>query len=1097
MNLQNYKVKISWQVPILSLLVLLPAAAYNLMMFHTLIEGFTIVVAILTFVVAFNSYPFSHSNYLMFIGCGYFWVGALDFCHTFSFAQFGIFNNIDASTTIQFWLLARFLEAMILIAFPCFISRTIHRKLMFLGFAIVFSLAFWLVFSGYMPESYSKEHGLTAFKIYSEYFIVALLVIAIMMLHWHKKHFNRSIYNLLVLSIGLTIAAEISFTLYTNLSGLSLIIGHFFKLFSFWFLYIALVESTLTQPFKKLSISSDTFNSLPDAIIVVDKNGIILHANKSATQSQSMYESIVNLHVHALFHTPHVNTENCPICRAIYQSEPMKYQEVQRLQHWKEISLTKINYHGDQEMLLHVSRDITLRKNMQDKYQTSNRLYTILRLTNQAIIKSKNKQDLLDAVCNISVKHGNFTMAWIGMIQDNKIVPISSAGNSSPYIDNIKIRLDDSKYSQGPIGISAKKCEIAFVNNINTDKAFQPWRAAAQEYGFNSLATIPIVQAEKCIGVFAIYSNQLNSFDTQTLELLSSLSDDISSIISFIQVENQRAIAEEKLQHLSQAIEQSKSAIIICNTQGIVEYVNPFYYQLTGFSSDTILSKSIHQIPREVTSIEVIQQHWQQVLNGHDWQDESALKAKNNNTLWATQTLSPIFSNGKVDRIVYSAKDNTELHNAQETIGLLAYYDPLTALPNRRLYQDRFKQALNRAARHKTKVALLYLDLDNFKYINDSKGHDFGDMLLQHVANTLKNSVRETDTVARLGGDEFSIILNDINGNQDIINITSTILKNLNTPTKINKHELTIHSSIGISIFPDDADSRETLMRNADMAMYHAKAEGKNNFQFFEKFLNVRAHDRLKMENNLKEAISNNRFEMYYQPQINVKTGKISGVEALIRWFDDKGKAISPNDFITIAEESNLILDIGQWVINTVCQQYAQLLAQGFPKVKIAINISAVQFKHPKRLLNEIETALESARLPSELLQLELTESVLINDIEQTLQVIEQLKEHHISFAIDDFGTGYSSLSYLKSFPVDIIKIDRSFVKDIATDNNNRAIIRAINSMAHELDLKVLAEGVEDKIQLDFLTLHQCDFIQGYYFDKPMTLDALFKKYRT
>jgi len=980
-------------MPLLSLLILLPIAHYNLLMFHTLIEGFAIVVAVLSFVVAFNSYPFSHSNYLMFIGCGYFWVGALDFCHTFTFAQFGIFTNINPSTTIQFWLLARLLEAMILVVFPCFLQRKIHRKKLFFGFAILFVSAFGLVFSGYMPITYSEVSGLTPFKIYSEYFIVLLLMVALMMLHWHKKHFNLSIYRLLVLSITLTIFAEISFTLYTNFSGLSLIVGHFFKLFSFWFLYVALVESTLTQPFKQLSISTDTFNSLPDAITVVDNNGVILHANQFAINPQYQQESIIKSHVHELFHTEQTTRDNCPICRAISQSAPIKYQEVKRGDTWQEISLKKINYHDAQNVLLHVSRDITLRKEMQDKYQTSDRLYTILRLTNQAIIESKNKQELLDTVCNISVTHGNFAMAWIGMIQDNKIVPISSAGDHHSYADNIKITLDGSKYSQGPIGITAKTSKISFVNNINTDKSFQPWQAAAQKCGFKSLATVPIMQAKKCIGIFAIYSEQFNSFDSQTLELLSSLSDDISSIISFIQVEEKRLQAETKLQHLSQAIEQSKSAFIICNTQGIVEYVNPFYFQLTGFESHDILTKNIHELSPKITAVEVIQEHWQKVINGNDWQDEGELALKNNDTFWAAQSLTPIISNNKVVRVVYSAKDNTELHNAQETIGLLAYYDPLTALPNRRLYQDRFKQALSRASRYNTKIALLYLDLDNFKNINDTKGHDFGDMLLQHVAEILKINVRDADTVARLGGDEFSIILNDLNENEDIVNITTNILKNLNAPKIIDNYELTIQCSIGISIYPDDSDNVEELMRCADMAMYHAKGQGKNTFQFYKQFLNVRAHYRIEMEQSLKCAIKNNEFEMYYQPQIDAKTGRLSGIEALIRWFDEENNAISPIDFIPIAEESHLIMEIGLWVVNNVCLQYAKLLAQGFPRVKMAINISAIQFKHPKRLLNEIESALEKARLPSELLQLELTESVLINDMEQTLEVIEYLKK--------------------------------------------------------------------------------------------------------
>jgi len=292
-------------------------------------------------------------------------------------------------------------------------------------------------------------------------------------------------------------------------------------------------------------------------------------------------------------------------------------------------------------------------------------------------------------------------------------------------------------------------------------------------------------------------------------------------------------------------------------------------------------------------------------------------------------------------------------------------------------------------------------------------------------------------------------------------------------------------------LYPDDADHVGELMKRADMAMYHAKQRGKNNFQFYEAFLNANAEHRLQMELKIKEAIENNEFKLFYQPQFDIHDGTLTGVEALIRWFDDQGNLILPNEFIPIAEETSLIIDLGKWVIDQACHEFKALIDNGLPEVKMGVNISANQFYQSQVLVDSIEAALSSSQLPSHLLQLELTESVLIEDVEETLAIIEKLKSQNITFAIDDFGTGYSSLSYLKRFPVDTIKIDRCFVRDIDVDPNSRAIIRAISAMAHELDLHVLAEGVEEEQQLNFLQNNQCDYVQGFYNSPPISAEQL------
>ena len=1097
MYLENFHVKANWRVPAIILALLIPVSYVNTLLFHTLIEGFAIIVAILTFMVALNTYKYSKAHFLMYVGCGYFWVAILDFLHTISFSSMTAFPDAHEGTTIQFWIWARFFEAGTLLTFTYYLTRPVNVYMTFFAMGAVFLATTFATFSGWMPVMFSHELGLTTEKVLSEYLVILLLTVAAYRVRQHRLEFNQSVYRLIQLSIVLTICAELCFTLYSNLSGSLIIAGHLFKLTSFWAIYVALVESTLTQPFKSLSLSSDTFNALPDAIVAVSQHGWILHANESATAfSQASNEenkSIVGKHIHDVFHSQIIDKDACPICNSILSGQPTPYQELQVNQKWLAITLSPIRYQSRKNVVLHVTRDISLHKETKSQYQTANRLYTVLRLTNQAIISHKTKEALLDDICNIAVKHGGFSMAWIGIIQGKDVIPVSSAGDRHGYLDNIIVKVDDSDYAKGPVGVAAKTGQVASVNNVKTNESFAPWRPAAVRCGYNSLAVIPIMQDSKSIGVFGIYSEEEDAFDTQILELLSSLGDDINRVLAHIETEEKRLVAEAKLKQLYLAIEQSKSAIAITDTLGKVEYVNPYYEELTGYSESEVLDQDIANFSKcHSMDTHFYEQCWEHVLAGKDWNREIHCKNKSGEQYWAMQTVSPVYDHeNNITHIVWASKDNTELHKANETISRLAYYDALTHLPNRRLFHDRFQLAIKAAKRHKTKLALMYFDLDNFKMINDSWGHDFGDLFLQHVATTLSSNIRDTDTVARLGGDEFCIIVNDVEDDVDIMHIADNILHKLNEKAVLDGREIAVTTSIGISLYPDDADHVGELMKRADMAMYHAKQRGKNNFQFYEAFLNANAEHRLQMELKIKEAIENNEFKLFYQPQFDIHDGTLTGVEALIRWFDDQGNLILPNEFIPIAEETSLIIDLGKWVIDQACHEFKALIDNGLPEVKMGVNISANQFYQSQVLVDSIEAALSSSQLPSHLLQLELTESVLIEDVEETLAIIEKLKSQNITFAIDDFGTGYSSLSYLKRFPVDTIKIDRCFVRDIDVDPNSRAIIRAISAMAHELDLHVLAEGVEEEQQLNFLQNNQCDYVQGFYNSPPISAEQL------
>jgi diguanylate cyclase (GGDEF)-like protein len=425
----------------------------------------------------------------------------------------------------------------------------------------------------------------------------------------------------------------------------------------------------------------------------------------------------------------------------------------------------------------------------------------------------------------------------------------------------------------------------------------------------------------------------------------------------------------------------------------------------------------------------------------------------------------------------------------------LAFYDALTGLPNRTLLQDRLTKALAGARRHKHKVALLFLDLDRFKDINDSLGHSVGDLLLQEVAKRLKTWGREQDTVARLSGDEFLITLTHIKDVHDAAVAAERLMDAMTAGFVVQGHSLNVSCSIGISMFPEHGTDCKTLITNADAAMYGAKDSGRNNFRFFAEDMNAQAVERLALENSLRLALDNEELFLVYQPQLDIVSGRIIGLEALLRWQHPKLGLVPPDRFIRIAENSGLIVPIGEWVLRTACCQARKWQDEGLPAASVAVNVSAVQFRQAG-FCEFIRRVLHEAGLAPQYLELELTESLLLANADVTLSVLKELKSMGVTLAIDDFGTGYSSFNYLRQFRVSKLKIDRSFIRDIAVNPDDAAITTAIISMAKSLNLKVIAEGVEDEAQMTFLRAHQCDEIQGYYFSKPLTVDKVADKLR-
>jgi diguanylate cyclase (GGDEF)-like protein/PAS domain S-box-containing protein len=454
-------------------------------------------------------------------------------------------------------------------------------------------------------------------------------------------------------------------------------------------------------------------------------------------------------------------------------------------------------------------------------------------------------------------------------------------------------------------------------------------------------------------------------------------------------------------------------------------------------------------------------------------------------------TTSPVFGvNGEVIAAVHVAKDITAQRRAEQRLQQLAHYDHLTHLPNRTLFFDRLTQALVHAQRHRRVVAVLFLDLDRFKVINDTLGHDTGDRLLQAVAERLRTAVREGDTVARFGGDEFALALVDVAEEHDVLQVADKLLHELGRPFGLDGRELFVTTSIGISLSPHDGTDAKTLMRHADAAMYRAKKLGRNNYQRYCPSQDAVTPRRLTLETSLRHALDQQEFLLHYQPKIETASGRVCGVEALLRWQHPEMGLIAPLEFVPLLEETGLIVPVGAWILQTACAQAKAWQLAGLVPIRVAVNLSARQFRE-RRLLDSVTAALRQGNLDARWLELELTETMLMEQADTTLTSLHDLSAMGIQIAIDDFGTGYSSLSYLTRFPIDTLKIDRSFVRDLTRDSDDAAIIQAIIVMARSLGLTVVAEGVESGEQFEFLRRNRCDEIQGYYFSRPLSTESL------
>lgn len=759
---------------------------------------------------------------------------------------------------------------------------------------------------------------------------------------------------------------------------------------------------------------------------------------------------------------------------------------------WFELSVSrKDNGPGQPVSFIVLSRDVTSHILAERKLQRLTQLYAALSQCNQTIVRCQSEAELFPAICDAAVTFGGMKLAWIGLVDatTGMIEPAAWSGEGADALSGLVIASDtDSAQGLGPSDRALRDGEPYWFQDFANDPTSQVCHARTKLYGWGSAASLPLRRRGQLAGLLTVYAGEPHAFDEAARSLLLEMAMDISFALDRFadEVDRRRTLLSlaDSEERYRKAFHTSPDAVNI-NRLSDSTYVdvNEGFERLTGWGRAEVIGKTslefgiwrcLEDRTRMLDSLR---------REGCCNNLEAEFCRKDGTVITVLMSVA-IVRLDHVDCFLSITRDITEKKRADERITQLAHFDQLTGLPNRSQLQARFDFARQLAQRSGEGLALMFLDLDHFKNVNDTLGHSTGDRLLVQLAQRLSAALRAGDTLSRMGGDEFILLLPSVT-EESASQMAMKLLAVMHEPFKIDTTELVSTLSIGIALYPYDGLDFETLSKNADTAMYRVKQASHNNFAFFTQEMQSHAARKLQLVNAMHFALARGEMSLHYQPLLSLQDGHIVGAEALLRWRHPELGSLSPAEFIPVAEDSGQILVMGEWVLRSAVTQLKRWLEAGMAPMVVAVNLSAVQFRHPN-LVAMVTQILMDAGLPPEYLELELTEAMAMDNPLGAITLMNQLRDQGIRLSIDDFGTGYSSLNYLKKFNVSKLKIDQSFVRDISDNPDDKAIVTAIINLATSLGVKTIAEGVETAGQLAFLRLQGCDEVQGYYFSKPL-----------
>lgn len=849
-------------------------------------------------------------------------------------------------------------------------------------------------------------------------------------------------------------------------------------------------EEEMKQQFEEIqereAYYRGVYEGISSGILVHDNSGQLIHTNSSACRllkldyfSQYRIDNVDFNYTELIEHLIHEDTLNRSllievICEKEQAAWLLAYSNciINEMTKQDEIITTLVDRTEDQKIEL---------------------LSSILKKMDEEILRGTPLAHIEQTLCQQLVDHPDFGLAWIVRKEEDGSVS-SSAKAGIQGTEFLTIRWDDSESGQGAIGRSIRS-GVPQSFSIDGNSYYAAWSDYFRVNGIHSAAAFPLLHEGKVFGSFALYSYASNYFGPKQMAFFEHFAAELAFLFS--QAKNQEQLKEnearyrEILEHMSNAV--AVYEVIQDGEDFIFKEFNSAAERTEQRLREEVLGKSIRTAfpyAEPLGMLKALKNVWQ---TGNSEQFSSYYEMEERK-FWRDNFIYKL----PTGELVSIYKDITHRKQIEEKIWHQAHHDTLTDLPNRLLFNEHLSLALARAKRKQKKCAVIFLDLDRFKLINDTLGHNNGDLLLQLVAQRLQKVLYEGDTVGRQGGDEFLILLPDLDQEEDAAAAAGKILHLFTDPFYLDAHEVFVSSSLGVSLYPTDGENIETLVKHADTAMYHAKEQGRNNYQFFTQELNEKIHERLTIENNLRKALVRKEFLFHYQPLVNLSSGQLVGIEALIRWQSPHKGLLSPVVFIPIAEETGMIVPIGERALQEACLQNLSWQQKGYPPHRIAVNISARQFREPD-FIETITRILEETGMDPQWLELEITESIAMEQGENTIQQLKRLKKLGIQIAIDDFGTGFSSLNALRQLPLTTLKIDQTFIREIGNDCNGEAVLRTIIHLAKDLKLRTVAEGVETQEQLAFLKKEKCDEIQGYLFSRPLPceeIEVLFKTYK-
>jgi diguanylate cyclase (GGDEF)-like protein/PAS domain S-box-containing protein len=749
--------------------------------------------------------------------------------------------------------------------------------------------------------------------------------------------------------------------------------------------------------------------------------------------------------------------------------------------------------HGQITHYVAVKEDITERKRIEQALARKTAIHAMLSRINGAIVKLGVRQALFAEVCQIALAHGGFVLAWIGEVAaDGRVRVLASAGrdDSEAYLAGLTVHVAaELPTGRGATGTAIRENRPVIKERLLDEPATGPWREAARRHGLRSSMALP-VRGGEFSGALSVYASEDDYFETEVVALLEEVAGDISFALAKIAEAERRERAETQLALYAEVFANSSDGMTITDADNLIVAVNQSFIDITGYRADEVIGKNPSLLKSGRHDRRFYQEMWHVLAAKGSWQGEIWNRRKDGDLYPAWVTINVVRGRGGKIIHYFAVFSDLVQKKAAEELSRLKRFDALTGLPNQLMMEDRVSEAIVHAGQHDRCVGLLFINLDHFHMVNDLFGHVAGDVVLRQSAGRMVDVVGTRGTVSRFSGDFFVVALPDLNAASEINPIAAALLTTIAEPYAVEGQVINLSARIGIAVYPNDGDDFATLMKNADAALVDAKVGGKNSFRFYTERMNEHAQRLLTIGAELRSAVAEQRLTLHYQPQVDLASGAIIGVEALMRITHAERGLIPPGEFIPVAEENGMIFALGEWAIEEACRQRRDWLDQGYGDFVVAVNVSALQMARGD-LPEIVAQALARHGLAGPCLELEFTESMLMKNVERSLALMQRLRALGVRLSIDDFGTGYSSLAYLKQFPLDKLKIDQSFVRNLNAEGSDASIVQAIIALAQALELTTIAEGVESETQRDFLQQLGCREMQGYLFSRPLAASAV------